>query len=40
LSRISTAADLRKLVVEKKQSFRPRRASAVIDEIVNLIFES
>jgi predicted glycosyltransferase len=39
LARISNSEDLRKLVVEKKQSFRPRRASAVIDEIVSLIFE-
>jgi predicted glycosyltransferase len=39
LARISTADDLRSLVVEKKRSFEPRRAAAVIDEIVNLIFE-
>jgi hypothetical protein len=39
LKRIGTAEELRKLVIEKKQAFRPRRASAVIDEIVNLIFE-
>jgi predicted glycosyltransferase len=39
LARISTADDLRRLVVEKKRSFEPRRAAAVIDEIVNLIFE-
>lgn len=39
LERISTAEDLRKLVVEKKQSFQPRRASKVIDEIVGLILE-
>ena len=40
LQRISTSEDLRRLVVEKKQSFRPRRAAAVIDEVVSLIFES
>lgn len=39
LERILSAADLRKLVVTKKRSFQPRRASAVIDEIVSLIFE-
>lgn len=39
LKRISTADDLRGLVVEKKKSFQPRRASAVIDEIVELILE-
>lgn len=39
LQRISTADDLRKLVVEKKKSLQPRRASAVIDEIVELILE-
>jgi predicted glycosyltransferase len=39
MARISTSEDLRKLVIEKKQSFRPRRASGVIDEIVGLIFE-
>jgi len=40
LKRISTGDDLWKLVVEKKRSFAPRRASAVIDEIVGLIFDS
>ena len=39
LTRIQTPDDLRKLAVTKKQSMQPRRASAVIDEIVNLIFE-
>ena len=39
LKRLNTSTDLRDLVIEKKQGFRPRRASAVIDEILNLIFE-
>lgn len=39
LSRISNSADLSELRVEKKGHANPRRASAVIDEIVNLIFE-
>ena len=39
LKRIGTSEELRKLVVEKKRDANPRRASAVIDEIVNLIFE-
>jgi len=39
LKRIGTSEELRNLVIEKKPSFNPRRASAVIDEIVNLIFE-
>src|SRR5687768_7972164 len=39
LARISSAADLRKLAIEKKRTANPRRASAVIDEIVSLIFE-
>jgi len=39
LKRISTPDDLRGLVIEKKKSFQPRRASAVIDEIVELILE-
>ena len=39
LKRIATPGDLRTLTVAKKQSYQPRRASAVIDEIVNLIFE-
>ena len=39
LTRIQTPDDLRKLAVTKKQPMQPRRASAVIDEIVNLIFE-
>jgi predicted glycosyltransferase len=39
LKRIATSTDLGMLAVEKKQASNPRRASAVIDEIVNLIFE-
>ena len=39
LKRISNSADFSRLAVEKKRDFNPRRASAVIDEIVNLIFE-
>jgi predicted glycosyltransferase len=39
LERISTADDLRKLIVQKKASLQPRRASKVIDEVVELILE-
>ena len=39
LQRISTAADLQKLQVQKKPAAQPRRALAVIDEVVRLIFE-
>ena len=39
LRRISNETDLRNLPIEKKQAANPRRASAVIDEIVRLIFE-
>ena len=39
LQRISEAADLHGLVVEKKQSAHPRRSSTVIDEIMQFIFE-
>lgn len=39
LKRIANAADFNTLRVEKKRDLNPRRASAVIDEIVNLIFE-
>ena len=39
LQRISEAADLHRLVVEKKQSAHPRRSRAVIDEIMQFIFE-
>ncbi|HKG78253.1 MAG TPA: DUF354 domain-containing protein, partial [Pyrinomonadaceae bacterium] len=39
LQRISTAADLSNLVVEKKQRATPRRSVEVIDEVVRLIFE-
>ena len=39
LQRIATEADFGKLRVEKKPPANPRRATAVIDEIVSLIFE-
>src|SRR5829696_6893723 len=39
LQRISSAADLRNLVVEKKQRATPRGSVEVIDEVVRLIFE-
>lgn len=39
LRRIANASDLRALSIEKKQALNPRRALAVIDEIVKLIFE-
>lgn len=39
LHRISETADLQELIVEKKQSAQPRRSRAVIDEIVQFIFE-
>lgn len=39
LTRISTMDDLQKLAISKKPPLKPRRASAVIDEIVRLIFE-
>lgn len=39
LERLSTADDLRKLNITKKQTSNPRRATAVIDEIVGLILE-
>ena len=39
LRRISTVNDLQKLDVCKKPCLNPRRASAVIDEIVTLVFE-
>ena len=39
LKRIGASENLRDLVIEKKRAANPRRASAVIDEIVNLIFE-
>jgi predicted glycosyltransferase len=40
LQRIAGAEDLRKLPVQKKSSSKPRRAVAVIDEVVRLILES
>ena len=39
LHRISDTADLQGLIVEKKQTAQPRRSRAVIDEIVQFIFE-
>jgi len=39
LQRIASSEDLGKLAVQKKATSKPRRASAVIDEVVNLIFE-
>jgi len=39
LQRIASSEDLRKLSVKKKRSMNPRRASAVIDEVVKWIFE-
>src|ERR1041385_397913 len=40
LQRISSADDLRKLSVEKKRSFNPRRASEGIDEVARLILDA
>ena len=39
LQRISTAADLLQLRIQKKPAANPRRSAAVIDEVVRLIFE-
>jgi uncharacterized protein len=39
LQRIASRSDLRELKIQKKSFANPRRASAVIDEIVKLIFE-
>jgi uncharacterized protein len=39
LQRISSAADLEKLRIQKKQTANPRRSVDVIDEVVRLIFE-
>jgi uncharacterized protein len=39
LQRIASSEDLRKLSIEKKGSIDPRRATAVIDEVISLIFE-
>src|SRR6185369_13976719 len=36
LQRIATANDLRRLSITKKSSFKPRRASAVIEEVAQL----
>lgn len=40
LLRISGTTDLPKLVVQKKQAAQPRRSAAVIEEILEFIFES
>ena len=40
LRRISGPTDLKELTIEKKQSMRPRRSAAVIDEILGFILES
>ncbi len=39
LQRIASSEDLRKLPVQRKSSSKPRRAIAVIDEVVRLILE-
>src|ERR1043166_231712 len=39
LKRITTAEDVRKLSIRKKQSLKPRRAVAVIEEVVKRMFE-
>lgn len=39
LQRLGASQDLNDLVIEKKKSFRPRRSTSVIEEIVKLIFE-
>lgn len=39
LQRIASSEDLRKLSVQRKSSSKPRRAVAVIDEVVRLILE-
>ena len=39
LERIASSEDLRKLPVQKKSSSKPRRAVALIDEVVRLILE-
>jgi uncharacterized protein len=39
LQRITSSEDLRKLPVQRKSSSKPRRAIAVIDEVVRLILE-
>ena len=39
LQRIASSEDLRRLRVERKSSSKPRRAAAVIDEVVRLILE-
>src|SRR5689334_10497370 len=40
LQRIATANDLRRLSITKKSSFKPRRASAVIEEVAQLILDA
>ena len=39
LQRIATAQDISKLSLAKKPTMNPRRSTAVIDEVINLIFE-
>jgi predicted glycosyltransferase len=39
LQRIASVEDVRKLPVQRKSSLKPRRATAVIDEVVRLILE-
>ena len=39
LQRITSAVDLRKLPVRKKQAANPRRSREVIDEVVRYILE-
>jgi uncharacterized protein len=39
LQRISSAAELSKLMIEKKQTINPRQSVEVIDEVVRLVFE-
>ena len=39
LQRITTAEDVRKLSIRKKESLKPRRAVAVIEEVVKRMFE-
>jgi predicted glycosyltransferase len=40
LQRIATANDLRRLSIAKKSSFQPRRASAVIEQVAQLILDA
>jgi hypothetical protein len=39
LKRLSKPQDVESLIIAKKQNMNPRRSSAVIDEVVSLIFE-